>query len=132
MNPELKAKLWMQAYIQGCADCSTKIDALCFASEALERVESFYVRWEAECQERHAEIEHKADSLLNSYLGSTHIDVVFDGPPGPEAGRFVEVEDASGKSISAGEWVHRDDGYWALRMPFIANQAVAPLEESRR
>jgi hypothetical protein len=45
------------------------------------------------------------------------IDIVFDGPPGPEAGRFVEVEDDSGKSISVGEWIHRPDGFWALRMP---------------
>lgn len=46
---------------------------------------------------------------------SDHIDIVFDGPPGPEAGRFVEVENEKGHSISLGEWVHRPDGYWALR-----------------
>jgi len=45
-----------------------------------------------------------------------HIDIVFDGPPGPEAGRFVEVEDDAGKSIKFGEWVHRPDGYWVLRL----------------
>lgn len=45
-----------------------------------------------------------------------HIDIVFDGPPGPESGRFVEVEDDAGKSISFGEWVKREDGYWALRL----------------
>lgn len=45
-----------------------------------------------------------------------HIDIVFDGPPRPNAGRFVEVEDDAGKSIKFGEWVHRDDGYWALRL----------------
>ena len=43
------------------------------------------------------------------------IDVVFDGPPGPRAGRFVEVEDEAGRSIDVGEWVERPDGYWALR-----------------
>lgn len=47
----------------------------------------------------------------------SHIDIVFDGPPGPEAGRFVEVEDAWGKSISIGEWIKRADGYWVLRLP---------------
>ena len=41
---------------------------------------------------------------------------VCDGPPGPEAGRFVEVEDAIGHSIRKGEWVKRPDGYWALRV----------------
>jgi hypothetical protein len=34
-----------------------------------------------------------------------HIDIVFDGPPSHESGRFVEVEDASGNSIRIGEWV---------------------------
>jgi len=40
--------------------------------------------------------------------------ILFDGPPGHEAGRFVEVNDASGKSIHAGEWVERADGLWEL------------------
>ena len=47
------------------------------------------------------------------------IDIVFDGPPGPEAGRFVEVEDEDGKSIKVGEWIQRDDGFWALRIPNV-------------
>lgn len=45
-----------------------------------------------------------------------YIDIVFDGPPGPEAGRFVEVENAMGRSIRVGEWIERDDGLWALRL----------------
>lgn len=44
------------------------------------------------------------------------IDIVFDGPPGPECGCFVEVEDEGGRSVNFGEWVHRPDGYWALRI----------------
>lgn len=44
-----------------------------------------------------------------------HIDIVFDGPPSHESGRFVEVEDDAGKSITFGEWVQRPDGFWALR-----------------
>lgn len=40
--------------------------------------------------------------------------IVFDGPPGPESCRFVEVEDANGRSFRAGEWIERPDGYWAL------------------
>ena len=47
----------------------------------------------------------------------TDIHIVFDGPPGHEPGRFVEVEDANGISIKFGEWKHRDDGYWALVFP---------------
>jgi hypothetical protein len=45
-----------------------------------------------------------------------YIDIVFDGPPGPEAGRFVEVEDSGRRSIRFGEWTKRDDGYWVLRV----------------
>jgi hypothetical protein len=45
------------------------------------------------------------------------IDIVFDGPPGHESGRFVEVEDGHGHSINAGEWLERVDGLWVLRIP---------------
>lgn len=44
------------------------------------------------------------------------IDIVFDGPPGPQSGRFIEVEDMEGKSIRVGEWIRRPDGYWVLRL----------------
>lgn len=44
------------------------------------------------------------------------INVVFDGPPGPEAGRFVEVETDDGRSINAGNWSERPDGLWSLRI----------------
>ena len=44
------------------------------------------------------------------------IRVVFDGPPGPEAGRFVEVENIEGASIRVGVWHERDDGFWELRI----------------
>lgn len=49
-------------------------------------------------------------------MSGKFIDIVFDGPPGPIAPRLIEVEDEHGHSIHAGEWVHRDDGYWALRI----------------
>jgi len=45
------------------------------------------------------------------------IDIVFDGPPSHESGRFVEVENSKGESIKFGEWIERDDGYWVLRIP---------------
>ena len=48
------------------------------------------------------------------------IDIVFDGPPGPEPGRFVEVENEQRAGISFGEWIERDDGYWVLRITCIA------------
>ena len=61
----------------------------------------------------------------------SYVDVVFDGPPGPDPGRFVEVEDATGRSIRFGEWVERADGYWVLRLPLCDPNEVVyvdPLE----
>jgi hypothetical protein len=57
---------------------------------------------------------------------SREIDVVFDGPPGPISGRFVEVEDDAGRSIDLGEWVERPDGYWALRFSVPATPISPP------
>lgn len=51
----------------------------------------------------------------------TFVDIVFDGPPGHESGRFVEVENAAGASIVFARWVERADGYWALRLTPHAN-----------
>jgi hypothetical protein len=48
--------------------------------------------------------------------GAPYLDIVFDGPPGPESCRFVEVENTHGASVSAGEWLQRLDGYWVLRI----------------
>lgn len=45
-----------------------------------------------------------------------YIDVVFDGPPSHESGRFVEVENPAGQGINAGEWIDRGNGLWALRI----------------
>ncbi len=64
---------------------------------------------------------------------STEIRIVFDGPPGPESGRFVECEDASGRSVSLGEWRQRRDGYWELVLTpddFEASEEV-PRGQSR-
>jgi hypothetical protein len=44
------------------------------------------------------------------------INLIFDGPPAPESGRFVEVETDDGYSISLGQWLERPDGYWTLRI----------------
>lgn len=51
------------------------------------------------------------------------IDVVFDAPPGPVCGRFLEVEDQDGHSTRVGEWLRRPDGYWVLRIPVGATEA---------
>lgn len=42
------------------------------------------------------------------------LQIRFDGPPGPESGRFIEVEEVStGRGINAGEWV-KDGHDWLL------------------
>lgn len=60
-----------------------------------------------------------------------YIDIVFDGPPSHESGRFVEVENAAGASINVGEWLQRPDGYWVLRIP-QQDEVRAQLGESQR
>jgi hypothetical protein len=55
------------------------------------------------------------DTMTTDEDGGT-IDVVFDGPPGPDGPRFVEVETPDGKSARRGEWLQREDGYWVLRI----------------
>ena len=65
-----------------------------------------------------------------------HAHIVFDGPPGPEAGRFVEVETADGKGICLGEWIEREDGYWALVIPLndpprLHLQELQPLAKDK-
>ncbi len=57
-----------------------------------------------------------------------HVDIVFDGPPGHTCGRFVDAENEAGASISIGEWVHRDDGYYALRIP-VSQALIAAAPE---
>ena len=47
---------------------------------------------------------------------SQPLNVVFDGPPDHVSGRFVECETDDGKSVSAGEWIKRDDDLWSLRI----------------
>lgn len=54
--------------------------------------------------------------LLHCAEGSEAINIIFDGPPSHESGRFVEVEDDDGKSVCVGDWIERDDGLWALRI----------------
>jgi len=61
----------------------------------------------------------KLAAAANAYPATRTVDVVFDGPPGAEPGRFVEVEDAAGRGISAGRWIERGDGYWVLRLEVL-------------
>jgi len=49
---------------------------------------------------------------------ASYIDIVFDGPPEHEAGRFVEVENPEGRSVRVGKWIKRENGWWSLRLPW--------------
>ena len=52
----------------------------------------------------------------------------FDGPPSPEAGRFVEVE-LNEESIRFGQWV-QDGDYWLLVLPAHATPLFPVRTES--
>lgn len=57
------------------------------------------------------------------------LNIIFDGPPGPEAGRFIEVETEDGRSVCAGEWSQRPDGHWSLRITKAFQPAPVPEPE---
>lgn len=51
--------------------------------------------------------------------------IIFDGPPSHESGRFVEVEDETGRSVglSGREWIEEENGLWALG-PFQLSERI--------
>ena len=61
--------------------------------------------------------------------------IVFDGPPGPESGRFIEVENENGRGLRAGEWRERPDGLWSLDIDLdtvggkVAASLLNPIED---
>lgn len=48
------------------------------------------------------------------------VNIVFDGPPAAESGRFIEVETVDGQGLDRfiGKWVQHPtvDGWWALQV----------------
>lgn len=60
--------------------------------------------------------------------GEENIHIVFNGPPGPEAGRFVEVETPDGKGLNAGEWRQVGD-FWHLVICRTPAPATASWED---
>jgi hypothetical protein len=53
---------------------------------------------------------------------------IFDGPSGPECGRFIECETPDGRSVNAGTWHERGDGYWELRVHRLTHSPAAERE----
>ena len=62
-------------------------------------------------------------SIINNI--SKPINILFDGPPGHDSGRFVEVETDDGRSINVGEWIQRGN-YWVLRIPALPRSHQIP------
>jgi len=64
--------------------------------------------------------------------------IVFDGMPGPEGPRFVEVEDATGHSVNAGDWRTRPDGLCELVLKTppdivgLLRRAVALIKDAEK
>jgi hypothetical protein len=54
---------------------------------------------------------------LRAQVDNAYVDVVFDGPPGPDPPTVVELENEQGRSMDFGRWVQRTDGRWAFRLP---------------
>lgn len=80
--------------------------------------------WDGDSESMHDDPAVIARAALagDARIVEDYIDIVFDGPPGPVAGRFVEVEDSARRSIRFGEWTKRDDGFWVLR---VANEQAS-------
>ena len=58
--------------------------------------------------------------------------IVFDGPPGPESCRFVEVEndqhESRGLSSTGANWQQDSETYWRLG-PFVSHAALLYAEQ---
>ena len=53
--------------------------------------------------------------------------IVFDGPPGPKAPGFIEVETSAGFSVNAGEWKPYGN-YWTLGPLVTLSAANAAIQ----
>jgi len=60
------------------------------------------------------------------------INIVFDGPPTHDGGRFVEVETDDGRSVRVGHWSERPDGYWALRIDDVRISSAEATDRTDR
>ena len=89
------------------ANVSAERDTNAMLTDLLEKAE-------AERDALHAEAEALRKRARPAQAAPQELRIVLDGPPGPEAGRFVEVENAAGRSVNAGEWRERADGLWEL------------------
>lgn len=59
------------------------------------------------------------------------ITFLFDGPPGPVAGRFIDtIDEDTGEGVGGlGEWSERENGWWGLTVPMPS--PVEPVHNAR-
>lgn len=98
---------WFQV-VEGCGYDSMRMttqEARAVAQELNEMADKLESR-------EHLREDHPAQPV--SQPGA--INIIFDGPPSNESGRFIESENDAGESICAGTWINRGDGTWALRI----------------
>ncbi len=91
------------AYCENCEARGPRYDTYEQAVSAWERIASMF-NFREEAQPKITDEERRG-----------RVVIVFDGPPGNESGRFIEVE-RDGASIKFGEWVE-DGKYWMLVLP---------------
>ena len=60
-------------------------------------------------------------------MSTKAINIIFDGPPVNESGRFIEVETDDGVSINCGEWIDKGNGIHALRITELPEKEEAEL-----
>lgn len=79
----------------------------------------------------HERCRGRAEVFTRQVLGPSEnqddefLDIVFDGPPSHESGRFVECE-INGYSVRVGDWKEREDGLWSLRLPITPRKKTDP------
>jgi hypothetical protein len=56
--------------------------------------------------------------------------LVFDAFPSPNGSRFIEAEDANGRSVNCGEWRARPDGLVELVIRELPGGVLLPLKHT--
>lgn len=87
-----------------CNTCEDDLERWAFSFEAIQCMRS---EAEAQLAEARALLDEVASTSIPEFQ------IRFDGPPGPESGRFVECETLAGKGINVGRW-QQDGEYWLL------------------
>lgn len=75
------------------------------------------------------------DALLKHFsraIANDAVHLVFDQFPCPQGARFIEAEDSKGRSINAGEWRKREDGYVELVLSTSPAPSLPTREEIAR